>query len=156
MKLSTFKLHLKTLSELNFKYENGEEIAAHFHITEVGLLERHFIDCGGTVRKEQHINMQLWYAADYDHRLTPTKLYSIIELSELKINLPDAEIEIELQQQSISKFGVEFDGNTFVLKNKHTACLAEDACNIPIEKLKINVNELVSKTQGCCGDTGCC
>src|SRR5690554_4988855 len=46
---------------------------------------------------------------DYDHRLHPEKLLSIIELSEKVLELKDQEIEVEYQGQTIEKFALEFD-----------------------------------------------
>ena len=48
-------------------------VPSHFHVTEVGKITKHFIDCGGTVRNEEVVNFQLWQADDYDHRLHPEK-----------------------------------------------------------------------------------
>ena len=45
--------------------------------------------------KENVINFQLWSSTDYDHRLHPEKLVNIINLSEEKLGLEDAEIEVE-------------------------------------------------------------
>jgi len=33
--------------------ENGTMVPEHFHVTEVGVVTKHFIDCGGTVRNER-------------------------------------------------------------------------------------------------------
>ncbi len=43
-------------------------------------------------------------------------------------NAEDLNIEIEYQQETIGKFGLEFDGTDFVLTEKKTACLAKDTC----------------------------
>jgi hypothetical protein len=50
MKLSQVKLLLPSIDKLQFKLENGQLVPAHFHITEVGKVSKHFIDCGGTIR----------------------------------------------------------------------------------------------------------
>ena len=84
MNLSHVKLHLSGLDQLIFTLPDGQEVPHHFHVTEVGKVQRHFIDCGGTVRKEEVINFQLWQDADVDHRLRPDKLVNIISLSEEK------------------------------------------------------------------------
>ena len=47
-KLSDFKKHLSILETLTFVQTNGDLVPAHFHITEVGLITKQFIDCGGT------------------------------------------------------------------------------------------------------------
>jgi hypothetical protein len=46
MKLSKFKKLLNTNNMLTFSFMDGAKVPAHFHITEVGLLTRKFIDCG--------------------------------------------------------------------------------------------------------------
>lgn len=53
MKLSEIKSTLENLSEVKFQLPNGEYVPQHFHITEVGIITRNFIDCGGTMRDEK-------------------------------------------------------------------------------------------------------
>ena len=78
MKLSEIKKHLSTTEKVNFELQNGTLVPEHFHVTEVGLVTKHFIDCGGTIRNEKVVNFQLWDANDFDHRLKPEKLLNII------------------------------------------------------------------------------
>lgn len=152
MKLSELKKILTTLDNVEFQQENGTFVPEHFHVTEVGQITKNFIDCGGVIRTEKVISFQLWNAEDFEHRLKPTKLLNIIKLSEEKLGIEDVEIEVEYQSETIGKFDLDFNGNHFVLKNKTTACLAEDACGIPTEKQKKNLSEL--KT--CSPNSGCC
>ncbi len=156
MKLSDIKNQLNALSEVVFQLPNGTFVPNHFHVTEVGLITKNFIDCGGTVREEKVINFQLWEANDFDHRLAPQKLINIIELSEKVLKLPDYEIEVEYQSDTIGKFGLEFNGKHFLLTSKQTACLAEDKCGIPQEKLKINLKDLSTDQNACCTPGGKC
>lgn len=153
MKLSEIKNILTDLTELHFVLQNGEQVPQHFHVTEVGQINKKFIDCGGVIRDEKAINFQLWFSTDNDHRLEAEKLRKIIALSEDKLGLEDAEIEVEYQQSTIGKFGLEFNGSAFVLTAKTTACLAEDACGIPQEKQKLKMSELQNS---CAPDSGCC
>lgn len=148
MKLSEIKKELNTLTTIAFQLPDGELVPNHFHVTEVGKVTKHFIDCGGTVRNEEVANFQLWEANDYDHRLHPEKLVHIIELSEKVLNMPDLEIEVEYQMKdTIGKFSLGFDGTNFLLTSKQTDCLAKSSCGIPVEKEKT----------ACCGsDTVCC
>jgi len=95
MKLSELKALLPGLDNVAFQLPDGAWVPEHFHVTEVGLVSRHFIDCGGTVRKEQVVNFQLWNADDYEHRLKPEKLLHIIRLSEEQLGITDLEIEVE-------------------------------------------------------------
>ena len=60
MKLSEIKSALSKVNEVTFALPNGEQVPPHFHVTEVGNIQKHFIDCGGTIRKESVINFQLF------------------------------------------------------------------------------------------------
>lgn len=157
MNLSQIKDHLKSTENVNFILPNGTMVPEHFHVTEIGLIAKHFIDCGGTIRNEKVINFQLWNANDTDHRLKPQKLLNIIKLSEDKLNIPNLEIEVEYQSDTIGKYGLDFDGVNFLLKQKQTACLASDSCGIPPEKLKVSLSELKkSDSKACCTPGGGC
>ena len=60
MTLEQIKKHLSTAEAVNFELENGTTVPEHFHVTEVGVVTKHFIDCGGTIRNEKVANFQLW------------------------------------------------------------------------------------------------
>jgi len=153
MRLSEVKIALQKLETIGFKLPNGDLVPSHFHVTEVGKITKNFIDCGGTVRQEKKANFQLWNADDYNHRLHPEKLLSIIELSEKILDIKDLEIEVEYQSETIGKFGLDFDGVYFLLTSTKTDCLAIDACGIPEEKpTKIEIIQPNSCTPG----SGCC
>lgn len=154
MKLSHVKSVLKELETVGFQLPNGELVPSHFHVTEVGKITKHFIDCGGTVRNEEVANFQLWNADDYDHRLHPEKLLNIIELSEKVLGIGDLEIEVEYQADTIGKFGLDFNGQHFLLTTKQTDCLAKDKCGIPVEKQKVKLSEL--NNEPCCSPNGNC
>ncbi|WP_277012040.1 DUF6428 family protein [Flavobacterium lindanitolerans] len=156
MKLSEVKQILPTLENVEFQLEDGTFVPEHFHVTEVGMITKNFIDCGGTIRTEKVVNFQLWNADDYEHRLKPGKLLTIIKLSEEKLGIGDFEIEVEYQSTTIGKYDLEFNQKTFVLKNKTTACLAQDACGIPSEKQKLNLSDLHANSSGCSPNSGCC
>ena len=102
------------------------------------------------------MNFQLWEADDFDHRLAPQKLKSIIESAEKTLELPNAEIEVEYQGETIGKYELAFNGLSFLLVNKQTACLAEDACGIPNQKEKVNLADLQTKNSCCDPNSGCC
>ena len=157
MKLSEIKNILPTLHNVEFQLEDGTFVPEHFHVTEVGTITKSFIDCGGTIRNEKVVNFQLWNANDYEHRLKPGKLLNIIVLSEEKLGIEDHEIEVEYQNVTIGKYDLDFNGNTFVLKNKTTACLAQEACGLPTEKKKLKLSDLSSQSSACCTpESGCC
>ena len=156
MKLSEVKGLLSTVEAVDFKIQNGGLVPEHFHVTEVGLITKHFIDCGGTERIEKVANFQLWNANDFEHRLKPQKLLNIIELSERKLGMGDLEVEVEYQSDTIGKYGLDFNGKEFLLTTKQTACLASDACGIPAEKLKIKLSDLQAIEQSSCTPGGGC
>ena len=148
MRLSEIKTALNYLKTIEFVLPNRDAIPAHFHVTEVGLVKKHFIDCGGTVRKEEVINFQLFTATDYDHRLSVEKLQTIIKDSEELLQLPDAEIEVEHQGRTIETYGLAFMNGQFRLTVKQTDCLAKDKCGIPITNQE--------QSNACTPGSGCC
>lgn len=155
MKLSQAKNILKSVETVNFTLPDGTSVPEHFHVTEVGLITKNFIDCGGTVRKETVVNFQLWDANDFEHRLKPQKLLNIIELSEKVLGIEDFEIEVEYQAQTIGKYDLDFNGKDFVLVNKQTACLAQDQYGIPAEKQKVRLSDM-NNEPSCCSPGGSC
>lgn len=155
MKLSEIKKLLSTAETVNFELQNGTKVPEHFHVTEVGVISKHFIDCGGTIRDEKVANFQLWDANDFEHRLKPSKLINIIKLSEEKLGMEDLEIEVEYQAETIGKYDLEYNGKNFVLVSKQTACLASDSCGIPKEKLKVNLADVLTQNS-CKPGSGCC
>lgn len=156
MKLSQIKTILETVETVHFILSNGKKVPEHFHVTEVGLITKNFIDCGGVVRKETVVNFQLWNANDIEHRLKPQKLLNIIELSEKTLGIEDFEIEVEYQDTTIGKYDLDFNGKDFVLLNKNTACLAMDNCGIPIEKQKLKLSDIQIENSCCSPEKGCC
>ena len=154
MKINEVKQALNNLEQLQFILPDGSFVPAHFHVTEIGAITRHFIDCGGVERIEKKINFQLWEDVDYDHRLAPGKLLKIIDLAEEKLGLGNFEVEVEYQRETIGKFGIEFDGGHFLLTNTKTDCLAKDNCGIPTQKPRIKMSELSGNS--CAPGSGCC
>ncbi len=146
MKLSDIKTALRYLKQIEFVLPTGESVPEHFHVTEIGLLSKRFVDCGGTLREEQLIGFQLYTSTDYDHRLGAEKLSAIIEKSEILLQLPDAEIEVEYQGRTIEKYALSFVNGRFQLRSKQTDCLAKDHCGIPVAEAKT----------ACTPGSGCC
>jgi hypothetical protein len=155
MKLSQVKSQLGHLTTLNFILPDGTVVSPHFHVTEVGQVTKKYIDCGGTLRNESMISFQLWAAEDFDHRLGAAKLLDIIQLAERVLELPDLEVEVEYQGDTIGRYGLDFAGSNFHLTARQTDCLAKDKCGIPTEKPKIRLSSIA---QGpiCTPNSGCC
>jgi len=156
MTIEQIKTHLKGKDTLAFELPDGSLVPRHFHVTEVGKITKDFIDCGGTLRHEKVANFQLWEANDYDHRLHPEKLIHIIELSQKKLGIEDLEIEVEYQSDTIGKYGLQYNGNAFVLEPKMTNCLALDNCGIPQESGVISLSDMTASTTCCPPNSGCC
>lgn len=144
MKLSQFKEALQSAETFTILKPEGEPVAAHFHITEAGLTTKHFIDCGGTIRKESAVSMQLWTANDYHHRLKPKTVLKILEKASSLFEGMDPEIQVEFQNETVGIYGLEFDGESFRLIRTETDCLALQSSESSAELCS---GELIS---GCC------
>ncbi len=110
-------------------------VPEHYHITEVGRLQKDFVDCGGTIRSLSSCLLQIWVADDKDHRLRTTKLAKIIEIAGPLLKSDDLPVEVEYEEGTISQYpvaGVEVTpaGLLFHLGTKHTACLAPEKCGV--------------------------
>tara|TARA_Y100000385_G_C12963895_1_gene580961 strand:- start:191 stop:634 length:444 start_codon:yes stop_codon:yes gene_type:complete len=147
MLLSELKLTLNKIKTVEFTLPDGSLIPNHFHVTEVGQIDKRFIDCGGVLRKEAVINFQLYTADDFDHRLSIQKFKSLLDLSEKALLLDDLEIEVEYQTDTIGKYSLGFKNSRFFLISSYTACLANDQCGIPESKIT---------TSKCTPDSNCC
>ncbi len=157
MKLSEFKNHLQNLETLNLYLPNGDQIPTHFHITEVGMTTKNFTDCGNTFRIVKTATLQLWTSVDYWHRLDPKMIVKIINSTENVFQGEDLELEIEYQQETIGKFGLDFINNKLQLTNKQTDCLAKDSCAFPLEKVKVKMSDLQTQIVECCTpNSSCC
>jgi hypothetical protein len=139
---------LKTLisrdpgASLRLTLPGGRTVPADFHVTEVGHSTKKFMDCGGTVRFSEACVLQVWRTDDdKDHRLNAGRLAAILELSGGVIPSDGLEVEIEYEYAVVSQYPVEsFKAAPglleFTLGNRHTDCLAREACGID---------------EGCCG-----
>lgn len=144
MKILELKKILKNLKTLKFKLPNSH-VPDHFHITEMGLVIKNFIDCGGCKREASTICFQLWTADDFDHRLSPKKFLSIIDSSEQILKYEeDLSVEVEYQGETIGIWELDFKNNIFYLLPKKTNCLAKEKCGLSI----------IQKEE-CC-NTNCC
>ena len=137
---------------LQFILPEGGRIPIHAHITEVGRIDKTFLDCGATVRKISNLSLQAWVAEDTDHRLPAGKLAEIIDRAAPIIGNEDLDVELEYEDELISQFPVE-SGTiaettiVFILGSKHTDCLAKEICLPP---------SLQPASDSCCSGSGCC
>jgi hypothetical protein len=78
-----------------FVLPDGDYIPAHAHVTEVGHLVRHFIDCGGLIGKDEKVVLQTHVGDDIDHRLRSDRLAKILRLGNQVI--PTAELDVDVE-----------------------------------------------------------
>jgi hypothetical protein len=144
--LSALSAHAE--ATVQFRLPDGGFIPIHAHLTEVGRVDKTFLDCGGTPRRHSSCQLQVWVAEDRAHRLTGGKLASIFAKAAPLFGNDDLEIEVEYEKDWISQFPVEevvSSATTLTLQLgvKHTDCLAKERLSSTEE-------------QGCCGGIGCC
>ena len=114
-------------------WPDGEAIEAHFHVTEVGRVQRDFIDCGGTIRRTVTCLLQSWVGDDIDHRLTGDKLLKAFVHAEPVLRGEDLPVEFEYESCNVVQLKVESavaeaDRLVIRLGLKHTDCLAREVC----------------------------
>jgi hypothetical protein len=137
------------VAALHLMLPDGDLVPGHFHVTEVGRVQKDFIDCGGTVRSATACVLQVWVAEDTAHRLDAARLAGILRLAAPVLKGTDLPVEVEYEEGRVSQFPVTAAevtpaGLLFHLGNKHTACLAPDRCGVD------------AGGPSCCSTPGCC
>ncbi len=143
MHLSEFKKSLSQHPEklLQFVLPIGTKIPPHAHITEVARIDKHFIDCGGTVRKESACRMQIWFADDTEHRISAGTMLKVLEKAAKVLGADDLVVDFEYEAPFIAQFpatSMAPEGNALVVQLgiRHTDCLAKDTCTPPAKTPK--------------------
>ena len=119
-----------------FIMPDGDQIPAHFHITEVGHIAKRFIDCGGKLHDETDTCLlQTYVADDLDHRLNAGTFAKILDLGAQVLPHDDLEVELEYEdcaitQSPIASAVVNGASIELQLREKHTDCLAKEKCGI--------------------------
>lgn len=119
-------------------WPDGDPIEAHFHVTEIGRVQKDFVDCGGTVRRTVTCLLQTWVADDVDHRITAGKLLKAFEHARPVLGSEDLPVELEYEACNVIQFavtGVAVEATRIVVQlgSKHTDCLAKELC-VPSSK----------------------
>ena len=135
MTVSALKLVLAASPELPLTvlWPDGDPIEAHFHVTEVGRVQKDFVDCGGTVRRMVTCLLQTWVGDDVEHRITAGKLLKAFDHAEPVLASEDLPVELEYEACNVIQFtvtAVEREAERLVVRlgGKHTDCLAKDVC----------------------------
>ncbi|MFM8729309.1 MAG: DUF6428 family protein, partial [Planctomycetaceae bacterium] len=84
-------------SRLHVMLPDRSFVPAHFHVTEVALVRKDFIDCGGTRRSTASCTLQIWVADDVDHRLNAAKLLKILALAQPVLETDELSVELEYE-----------------------------------------------------------
>ncbi|MFA6959301.1 MAG: DUF6428 family protein [Opitutaceae bacterium] len=119
-------------------WPDGEPIEAHFHVTEVGRVQKDFVDCGGTVRRLVTCLLQTWVGDDTDHRITGEKLLKAFDYAAPVLAGEDLPVELEYEACNVVQLravAVERTAEALVVRlaSKHTDCLAKELC-VPATK----------------------
>src|SRR3954469_21700258 len=113
---------------LTVVWTDGEPIEPHFHVTEIGRVQKDFIDCGGTVRRRVSCLLQTWLGDDLEHRLTASKLLKAFEHAAPVLRSEDLPVEVEYETCNVVQLvvtSVRQEPDRFLLQlgSKHTDCL---------------------------------
>jgi hypothetical protein len=114
-------------------WTDGEPIETHFHVTEVGRVQKDFVDCGGTVRRLVTCLLQTWVGEDLDHRITAGKLLKAFAHAAPVLGSEELPVELEYEtcnvvQLTVASIRQEPDRFVIQLASKHTDCLAKELC----------------------------
>lgn len=118
---------------LTVLWPDGNPFEAHFHVTEVGRVQKDFVDCGGTVRRTVTCLLQTWVGEDKEHRITAGKLLKAFDHGAAVLGAGDLPVELEYEACNVIQFkvvAVEREEDRFVVRlgGKHTDCLAKELC----------------------------
>lgn len=134
---------------LTVLWPDGDPIEAHFHVTEVGRVQKDFVDCGGTVRRTVTCLLQTWVGQDTEHRITAEKLLKAFEHGAAVLGVEGEALPVELEYEACNVIqfrvvAVERETERLVVRlgGKHTDCLAKDLC-IPSARMS-------GVSAGCC------
>ncbi len=140
----------------------GDAVPISFHITEMGRVEKTFVDCGGKMHIRKTAQLQVWVGPDEDHRIQAGKMADILDKSGQIVpddTLP-LELEYEMENGFVSQFPVagfssSDDAVVLELGVRHTECLAPEMCIVPAPSKSVPLT--MAPANGCgCGPAGCC
>jgi hypothetical protein len=133
MKINEFRSALEAAPEVlvRFTLPNGDQVPAHFHVTEVAYLSKKFIDCGGVTGGTESCVLQTWLGDDDDHRLSAGRLAKILALGGTVLPHDELEVEVEYDCCVVSQYPVMAAKRVneyleFSLGSKRTKCLARE------------------------------
>ena len=158
MKLTELKAILREHPSAypRFLLPDGDEVPAHFHITEVGHVTKRFIDCGGKLHdRTDTCLLQTYVADDLDHRLNAGTFAKILELGAQVLPHDHMPVEIEYDCCVVAQYPIaeaEFKGEHIEIQlgEKHTDCLAKQQCGMDGEGCAYPGDANKEATGSCC------
>ena len=158
MKLHELNSLLSEFSTKCFRIQlpDGNAVPLSFHVTEIGLVHKTFLDCGGSLRESRICQLQIWVGEDYEHRIETGKMAAILEKANVLLPDESVPVEIEYENQVISQYTIashDLSSEAVVLRlaHKHTECLAPELCGLP------SINRLPAlETKSTCCAPNCC
>ncbi len=158
MKLNELKTILRSHPSAypRFILPDGDQVAAHFHITEVGHVTKRFIDCGGTLHdKADTCLLQTYVADDVEHRLDAGTFAKILDLGAQVLPHDDVDVEVEydccvVAQYPVATARVAGEQIELQLGEKHTDCLAKEKCGINGEGCENGETAESAAARDCC------
>lgn len=122
-------------AQVRFRLPSGAWVAAHAHVTEVARVDKRFIDCGGTFRRESWCRLQTWVADDVGHRLTAGRLLGALVKAAPTLDTDADALGVDVEheegvvsQYPLTKVVAEPGALVLELGQRHTDCLAKELC----------------------------
>jgi len=114
-----------------FVLPDGDYIPAHAHVTEVGLVVRSFIDCGGLTGKEEKVVLQTHVGDDTGHRLRADRFAKILRLGNSVVPSVDLDVAVEYDCCVVAQYPIAEarpDGQhlNLILRRGRTQCRARE------------------------------
>lgn len=153
---------LRTLKQLladhpqhlfRLRLPDTSDVPVSFHVTEVGRIDKTFLDCGGTRREKTTCQLQVWVGQDFEHRIETQKMVGILKMGEVLLPDDSVPVEIEYEDRVISQYTIEDHevsavAITLQLAHKHTECLAPELCGLDMPSLRLP--SLPGQSTPCC------
>lgn len=135
---------------------DASPVPLSFHITEVGRVDKTFLDCGGTLREKTTCQLQVWVGRDEDHRIETAKMAGILKKGGSILPDDSVPVEVEYEDRVISQYTIEGheltdDAVVLRLAHKHTECLAPELCGLQMPSLRLPA----IGGGRCCGSQSC-
>lgn len=129
-------LRLHSGAFFRIRLPDGSAVPVSFHVTEVGRIQKTFLDCGGTLRESVTCQLQVWVGEDFAHRIETGKMAAILEKARPYLPDDSMAVEVEYEDKVISQYTISSAETTeeavvLNLSHKHTECLAPELCGLP-------------------------